>query len=111
MKTKLMIGILIGVASLLLLSFTTKETKGLSRTEEYGMLVYRAGMVEKTVNGKTEIYTIDSEKIPDMVGKNFSTALLKELTKMNEAGFEIVNVSFAVAQNGERSLYLFKRKI
>lgn len=111
MKTKWMIGVLVVVASVFLLSFTTRDTKGLSRTEEYGILVCHGSTIEKTVNGKTEIYTIDSEKIPGIVGKSFSTALLKELNKMNEAGYEIVNVSFAVAQNGERSVYLFKRKI
>ena len=105
-----MIGASIVVCSLFLLSFVNQENQQPKRTEEYGQIVYRGSVIERTINGKTEVYIVEGEKFDGYSGKYFNTALMNELGKMNEAGYEIVNVSSSpIVPVAE--IYLFKRKI
>jgi hypothetical protein len=109
MKTNLLLLASIASVSLLLLGFTSREPHN-TRTEDYALIVrFGFGELEKTVNGKTEYIKLEGQKIEGQPGKNTTSALVQELEKLNELGFEIVNVSQDHG-NMVREVYLFKRK-
>ena len=94
------------------MNFVNHETTKPSRTEEYAQIVYHGSVIEKTSGGKTEVYLIEGEKVDGFSGKNYNTALVNELNKMNDAGYEIVNVTSSASQNlPVKEVYLFKRKL
>ncbi|HNP77776.1 MAG: hypothetical protein U0289_06640 [Cyclobacteriaceae bacterium] len=115
MKTQLTIAIVLISASALLLGFASRDNEQTKRTEEYGYLLINYSnynhIVEKTINGKTETFELKGEKIETGSGKYFSKDIVNELNKMNEQGFEIVNVTASTTVSGPRELYLFKRKL
>jgi len=112
MKNKITIALI--TTSALLLGFANRDNEQ-KRTEEYGYFLVNHSnynhVVEKTVNGKTETFELKGEKIDGAAGKFYSKELIDELNKMNEQGFEIVNVSASTTVSGPRELYLFKRKL
>ena len=113
MNTKLIIGASIVISTVFLLSFTNRGNEQTKRTEEYGFIISYSGavIIEKTANGKTVLIKIETEKIHGGLGKYNNNALAIELNKMNEDGYEIVNVSASVTGNLTREIYLFKRKL
>ena len=109
MKTNLLLLALIASVSLFLLGFANHEPQNL-RTEDYALIVsFGFGNLEKSVNGKTEIIKLEGEKIEGQAGKSSANSLIRELEKLNEQGFEIVNVSTS-GTSSMREVYLFKRK-
>ncbi len=115
MKNTLTIAIVLISISALLLGFAGRENEQTKRTEEYGYLLINHSnythIIEKTMNGKTETFELKGEKIEGATGKFYSKELVDELNKMNELGFEIVNVSASMTVSGPRELYLFKRRL
>ena len=102
------------VATLFLFGFANNESQQNKRTEEYGSIVVSDyNFIEKTANGKTEIIKLQTEKISGGLKGNYNnTSLISELNKMNEEGYEIVNVSTTIFSNNVlREVYLFKRKL
>ena len=108
MKTKLIITIVLVLGSLFLFSFTDKSILQGKRTEEYGMIrVGAAGYLEKAVPGKVELIKYEVSKSEGGPGKTITPAILRELEKMNEEGFELVNAAFTP----QETLFIFKRKL
>ena len=112
MKKNLSVGALIVIVSFFLVGFIKNEKPQSGRTEDYALLIYSPGSVEKNVNGKSEFFKLEGEKVDGLSGKNTLNSLAKELAKLNEEGFEIVNVSTSVFSTGQvaREVYLFRRK-
>jgi hypothetical protein len=109
MKTKLSMLTVVVLTSLLLFSFISHhpQQKG---TEEYAIVVYIGREIHKTVNGKTEVIKLEGEKVEGAVGKNYLSALVKELEKVNAEGYEIVNADVAVGTASYQETYFFRRK-
>ena len=109
MKTKLSIATFVVLTSLLLFSFISKtpQQKG---TEDYAIVVLIGKEIHKHVNGKTEAIKLEGEKVEGIIGKDLKSALIKELQKINDEGYEIVNMDIAVGTSSYQETYFFRRK-
>ena len=111
MKTNVILVAVLLVGCFLLFGFGHGDRPQTGKTEEYGEIVYNAGIAERTINGKTEVIKLEGEKLEGgLMRVSYNTALVNELNKMNAEGFEIVNVSVALGTSYSKDIYLFRRR-
>ena len=111
MKAKLTVLALIAMVSLFLVGFVNHDQPQSSKQEEYAFLSFYIAsngvFIEKNLNGKTEVVKLEGEKL-ERSGKSYRTDLIKELEKISEQGYAIINVSQGISPTSSE-LYLFKK--
>lgn len=104
--------ILAGIAltAVALLGFNYRNPVEPPPGEEYATAtVYSSGLFVRTVNGKTEVITLEGEKLAGLNGKWYKSSCIQELNKISQDGYEMVNVSVSEAGSLMYELYLFRK--
>ncbi len=125
MKKTIIISTALIVISITIFGFTQKATSTLSRTEEYAIVdvleIGKKKYIRVTV-GETPTQEVVWEKEKTDQRGDFSP-VIKELNKLNDQGFELVNVSLAyttiamagssaISREGDpRHTFLLKKKM
>lgn len=115
MKKTLLSAIATGAGLTTLFAFASHKQTATTRTEEYAVVsvvqVGKKNYISTTVGSKsTEEKEFESEK---NAKRNDMAPVIRELEKLNEQGFELVNGSNAAMGTGGLPFYTFtlKRKI